>query len=193
MNAKPRIFAFAGSARKESVNRKLLVQVVEALRREGAEVDLVDLKEHPMPLYDGDLEEEQGIPEVVHGLRRRMKEAQGLLIATPEYNSGYTPLLKNTIDWVSRPAGEDPALAGFTGKVAALVAASPSQYGGLRSLAALRTLLENLGVRVVPGQVALAKAYEKFDEEGHLLDAEEREAVARLARELMEALTPVTA
>lgn len=188
MNHKPRIFAFAGSARKDSLNRRLLLEAVEAARRAGAEVDLVDLAEFPLPLYDGDLEEQHGVPAAALELRRRMSEAQALLIASPEYNSSYSALLKNTIDWVSRPVAGAPPLAAFAGKWAALVSASPSQFGGIRGLTALRTLLENMRVQVLPGQVALGTAHEQFDGKGRLVDAEQRESLSRLAHELVSSL-----
>lgn len=188
MNPKPRIFAFAGSARKDSLNRRLLLEAVEAARQAGADVDLVDLAEYPLPLYDGDLEEQHGIPAAAVELRRRMAEAQALLIASPEHNSSYSALLKNTIDWISRPVAGDPPLAAFAGKQAALVSASPGQFGGLRGLTALRTLLENMRVHVVAGQFALGKAHEQFDGHGRLVDAGQRAGLARLARELVDSL-----
>lgn len=185
-----RIFAVAGSTRRDSLNRKLLREAVEAARQAGARLDLVDLNEYPLPFYDGDLEERSGHAAAVRELRARMKQADVLMIASPEYNSSYSAVLKNTLDWVSRPTAEDPVCAAFQGKTVGLLAASPSPYGGIRGLAALRTLLENMGCQVVPGQVALAVAHEKFDEQGRLAEGSDREAVTAFVSGLLAAVTP---
>src|SRR3954467_13856744 len=115
----PRILAFSGSARRESLNKKLLAAVVAATRAAGGEVTLVDLNDLPMPLYHGDLEDASGLPANAQKMVELIAQHQAVLIASPEYNSQMTPLLKNTIDWVTR-ADENP----FRGKVAAVVSAS---------------------------------------------------------------------
>jgi chromate reductase, NAD(P)H dehydrogenase (quinone) len=185
----PRILAFAGSARRASFNRLLIDVAARFAREAGAEVTLVDLRDFPMPLYDGDLEASSGIPEPALTLKALMREHHGFLIAAPEFNSSITPLLKNTIDWCSRRAGDEPALVCYTGKVAGLLAASPGALGGLRGLVTVRSILSNIGVVVVPQQFALSKANEAFDANGALKDdrqaAQVRDvasAVARLAR-----------
>src|SRR4051812_26801189 len=104
----PRILAFAGSLRKESLNKKLLRIAASAARAAGAEVTLIDLKDHPLPIFDQDLETAQGMPENGARLKTLFAEHDGLLIASPEYNSSFTAVLKNTIDWVSRPAPGEP-------------------------------------------------------------------------------------
>lgn len=187
---KPRLFAVAGSTRRDSLNRKLLLEAAEAARQSGAEVDLVDLNDYPLPFYDGDLEQRSGHAAAVRELRERMKRADVLMIASPEYNSSYPAVLKNAIDWVSRACGEDPMGVAFQGRTFGIMAASPSQYGGLRGLTALRTLLENMGSKVVAGQVALASAHQKFDEQGRLVDEGDRAAVKALVAELL-ATVPV--
>src|SRR5215204_5803529 len=116
----PCILAFSGSARRGSLNKKLLAVVVAATREAGAEVTLLDFRELPIPLYDGDLEDAQGLPANAQKLVDLITQHQGLLIASPEYNSQMTPLLKNAIDWCTR-ADENP----LQGKVAAVVSASP--------------------------------------------------------------------
>ena len=182
----PRILAFSGSARRDSLNKKVLSVAVLGAREAGAEVTLVDLREWPMPLYDGDLEAEQGLSETVKGFKRLMKEHDGLLLACPEYNSSITPLLKNTIDWCSRQEPGEKPLECFDGKVAGLVSASAGALGGLRGLVVVRMCLGNIRVHVIPDQVAVSQAHEAFDDGGSLKDAKRQAAVmavgARLAQ-----------
>lgn len=181
MSAPIRILAFAGSARKDSLNRKLLVAAARAVEAAGTAVTLIDLNDYTLPLYHGDLEDAQGLPENAQRLLTLMQEHAGLLIASPEYNSQLTPLLKNTLDWLSR-ADADP----FEGKVAAVVAASPGALGGARSLQHARQLLLNLGCQVVPAQCILPKAHEAFDDAGELRDARAQKSVDVLATQLVE-------
>ncbi|MFI5356533.1 MAG: NADPH-dependent FMN reductase [Opitutales bacterium] len=178
---RPRILAFAGSARRESLNRKLLAVAVEAVRAAGGDVTLVDLNELALPLYHGDLEDAEGLPANAVRLIELVQTHPGLLVASPEYNSFITPLLKNTIDWISR-ADENP----FTGKVAAVVSASPGQLGGARSMQHARHLLLHLGCHVVPAQCMLPRAHEAFDEAGRLKDPRSQKSVDALARQLVE-------
>src|SRR5215471_4093780 len=138
---KPRILAFAGSLRRESFNKKLVPIAVKGAREAGAEVTLIDLKDFPLPLFDQDLEAEQGMPQNGAKLKRLFIEHDGLLISSPEYNSSITGVLKNAIDWVSRPAPDEPSLVAFRGKVATLMSASPGALGGLRGLVHLRSIL----------------------------------------------------
>ena len=186
MTATPRILAFAGSARQASFNKKLVRVAAEGARAAGAEVTIVDLRDLPMPLYDGDLEEREGIPENALELMRLLREHDGLLLACPEYNSSITPLLKNAIDWASRAAEGEQPLACFKGKVAGLVAASPGGFGGLRGLVTVRSILGNIGVLVVPEQVAVSKAHEAFDGDGNLANERQLAAVENVGRRVAE-------
>ncbi len=181
-----KILAFAGSARTESWNKKLARAGAEYARDHGAEVTFIDLRDYTMPLYDGDLEAAQGIPEAAGRLRALMQEHDGLLLACPEYNSSITPLLKNTIDWVSRPADGVPSLVAFQGKVAALSSASPGGLGGMRGLVHVRSILGNIGVLVVPSQVAVPKAHEAFAADGSIADEHVAKKMSGLARELVD-------
>jgi NAD(P)H-dependent FMN reductase len=183
--AAPKILAFAGSTRAGSFNRMLLRPAVEAARRAGGEVTEIDLRDFPLPLYDGDLEAREGLPENAHRLRAMFRAHRGLLIASPEYNSSVSGVLKNAIDWVSRPQPGEPPLACFQGKVAALLSASTGALGGVRGLAALRSILGNIKVLVLPDQVTVPQAAEAFTPEGALRDPKRREAVERLAAELV--------
>ncbi len=182
-----RILAFAGSARRESFNKKLLAVAVAAVRRAGVEITRVDLNDLPMPLYHGDLEDEQGIPENALKLIALIREHAGLLIASPEYNSYFTPLLKNTIDWCTR-ADDDP----FPGKIAAVISASPGQYGGVRSATHVRALLLHLGCHILPAQCNLSRAREAFDENGALKDPRSLEKVHAVAQQLVSMSTRLT-
>ncbi len=186
METVPKILALAGSARRDSVNRKLLHCAVALAREAGAEVTEIDLAEYPMPLYDGDWEDVNGLPEAAKRLKALMIAHDGFLIASPEYNSSITPLLKNTIDWCSRAESDaEPVLQAYEGKKAALLAASPGNLGGLRALRHVREILGNIGVYVVPAQYALSQAYQAFDEQGALTDARAVKALRRVVDQLV--------
>ncbi|WP_395743478.1 NADPH-dependent FMN reductase [Prosthecobacter sp.] len=181
----PKILAFAGSTRTGSYNKKLVHFAAEAARAAGAEVTLVDLRDYAMPLFDEDLEEAQGLPENAKKLKALFREHDALLISAPEYNSSITAVLKNTIDWVSRAETDDePALVAYKGKAAALISASPGALGGLRGLVHVRAILGNLGVMVLPEQVAVPKAHEAFDEQGTLKDERTARQVTNVAQAL---------
>lgn len=186
--SKPRILAFAGSARKDSFNARLVRAAAEGARNKGAEVTVLDLKDYPLPLFDQDLEQEQGTPENAAKLKQLFLDHDGLLIASPEYNSSITPLLKNTIDWVSRAAEGEAPLAAYRGKVAALMATSPGGLGGLRGLVHVRSILSNIGVIVLPDQTAIPNAFEVFDDDGRISDEKQRAKVERLGEAVAETL-----
>jgi len=179
----PKILAFAGSSRRDSFNKKLVKIAAEGARLAGAEVTYVDFKDLPMPLFDEDLEAE-GIPENVKTFKALMKAHQGLLIACPEYNSSITPLLKNAIDWASRPEPGEPGLACFRDKVAVIMSVSPGAFGGLRGLVHVRAILGNIGVLVLPNQKGIAKAHEAFDENGQLKDKQQQQEIHQLGNKL---------
>jgi NAD(P)H-dependent FMN reductase len=184
MSEQPKILAFAGSARRDSLNRALAGLLAGAVRAEGMACTVLELSDYPLPLYDGDLEAAEGLPANVHTLRQIFMAHQGLLIASPEYNSSISPLLKNVIDWVSRSPGGEPGLAPYEGKVAALGAASPGALGGLRGLVTLRSILGNIGVTVLPQQVALPHADRFLPGELDGLEPAQARRVAALAAAL---------
>lgn len=188
-----RILAFSGSARGESFNQRLVESAARMAGELGADVTVINLRDFPMPLMNQDLEREQGPPREALRLKSLLVAHDGLLIAAPEYNSSITPLLKNTLDWVSRRVGDEPPMAAYRGKVAALLSASPGRLGGLRGLVHLRAVLNNLGVLVLPGQVSISSAAAAFDAGGELANDADRRRVAELVREflaVLERLTP---
>lgn len=180
-----KILAFAGSARRDSFNRKLIRIAVDGARAGGGEVTLLDLADYPMPLYDGDLEASDGLPANAVKLRQIFGAHSALLIASPEYNSSVSPLLKNTIDWVSRPTKDEAGLKYISGKVAGLVAASPGALGGLRGLVHVRAILGNIGVTVIPQQHAVSGAANAFDGD-KLKDEGQTKAVMAVGQKLAE-------
>ena len=184
----PRILAFAGSTRKDSFNKKLVPIAAEAARAGGVEVTVIDLKDYPLPLFDEDLEATEGTPPNAAKLKSLLVEHDGLLVASPEYNSSITAVLKNAIDWASRPAKGEPPLVAFRGKVAALMSASPGALGGLRGLVHVRSILGNIGVIVLPDQVVIPTANEAFSDNGAIIDARQREKVKALGTQLVQML-----
>ena len=194
MTNPPKILAFAGSTREASFNKKLVQIAAEGARAAGAEVTYIDdLRDLPMPLYDGDLETKQGLPENVQQFKQLMIAHRGLLIASPEYNSSITGVLKNAIDWASRSLPGEPMLASFKDKVAALMSASPGALGGLRGLTHVRSILSNIGVLVLPEQQTISKAFEAFDGDGKLKDPKQQEAVEQLGSKLATVIAKLEA
>jgi NAD(P)H-dependent FMN reductase len=189
----PKILAFAGSAREASYNKTLVKIAAEGARAAGAEVTYIDLRDLPMPLFDEDLEAKEGIPTHAKTFKQLMIAHQGLLIAAPEYNSSITPLLKNAIDWASRPEPGESMLACFKDKVAILMSASPGALGGLRGLTHVRSILSSIGVLVLPDQKAISKAYEAFDPDGKLKDSMQQTAVEQLGNKLTTVLAKLIA
>lgn len=188
MSTPSRILALCGSSRRDSVNAKLLAVAVAAARAAGAEVTQVDLNAWPLPLYNGDLEDRDGLPEPAAKLAELAAGHQALLVASPEYNGFITPLLKNTLDWMSR-AEPDP----FAGKVAAVVSASPGALGGMKSQILAKQLLGNLGCFVIPAACTLPRAHEAFAPDGALKDARAAKAVEALVAQLVETTRKLTA
>jgi chromate reductase len=164
-----KILALSGSSRRESLNSRILEIAVSGARARGAEVTVASLADHELPVYEADWEAEHGLPEAARNLQTLVAENHGLLIASPEHNGGYTTLLKNGIDWISRPDDyfrHRPPV--FPGKVASIISASSHQEGGVRSVIALQMVMQRLGVLVIPSQFSLGFAHHAFDAEGRL-------------------------
>ena len=179
----PKILVFAGSIRTGSFNARLAALAAKELVRAEADVSLISLSDYPLPIYDGDFEAKSGPPETAQKLKRAFCAHHGIFIASPEYNASLTPLLKNTIDWISRVReGKEPALAAFRERVFALGAASNGTYGGMRSLIAVRHVLElGCGALVIPEQIAVRGAAQAFDDMDELRD----EALAALLKRVV--------
>jgi NAD(P)H-dependent FMN reductase len=184
-----KLLFFAGSAREASFNKRLARLGAEIAEANGLAATFADLGDYPMPLYDADLQALDGIPDNARKFEALMKVHTGVFIACPEYNASITPLLKNTLDWVSRikTEGEEP-LAVYKTRVFALGSASPGGMGGLRGVNTVRTTLElGLGALVLPDQFAVPKAGEAFEESGHLKNKDSQESFKRLIQKLARA------
>jgi NAD(P)H-dependent FMN reductase len=184
-----RLLFLAGSAREGSYNKRLARLGAMIAEANGISATFADLGDYPMPVYDADLQAREGIPENAAKLEALMRVHTGVFIACPEYNASITPLLKNSLDWVSRIRHEDEEpLAVFKTRVFALGSASPGGMGGLRGLNTVRAVLElGLGALVLPDQFAVPRAGEAFEEDGHLKNKEQQHTFNSLIQKLARA------
>ena len=177
-----RLLFFAGSAREGSHNKKLARLGQKIAEANGIEAVFADLADYHMPIYHGDLENDEGVPERARAFKALLEEYDGVMIVTPEYNASVPPLLKNTIDWLSRVKDEPDV---FKTRVFAISGASPGYYGAMRSLLTLRQILSaGLGALVIPQQMALPRAVQAFEDDGSLKD----EAQQKMFAGVVEAL-----
>lgn len=183
--AETRVLAFSGSTRTDSVNKKLLVEASSIARKSGAVVTIVDLRDLPMPFYDADLEVSEGMPANAKRLRQLMIESQVVLIASPEYNSSVSAILKNALDWASRSEQGGPSSDAFKGKKFVLMSASPGQGGGVRGLVHLQNIIENVGGTVMPQKVSIPSSYSAFDEQGNLKDQKQKSDLENLVKQAL--------
>jgi len=189
LHTEPRLLFFAGSAREKSFNKRLAKLGAAIAEANGIAATFADLADYPMPIYNGDLEAREGVPENARKLKALMGVHTGIFIASPEYNASFSPLLKNTIDWIShtRDEGEAP-MEVFKTRVFALGAASPGGMGGLRGLSQFRLVLElGIGALVLPDQFAVPRALEAFEESGHLKNKDSQEQFKKLIQKLARA------
>ncbi len=184
-----RILVIPGATRTDAFSKKLARAASKLVEQAGSVPTLIDLRDYAMPLYDGDLETKEGLPEGTVRLRGVMKQHDALLFATPEYNSSIPAVLKNTIDWLSRPYAAERGVSVFDNKVAALLSSSPGALGGLRGLVHLRQILMNLGVLVITEQFALGSAGSAFSPDGSLVDAKQSATVQKIAQRLAHVAT----
>ncbi|EPJ48663.1 MAG: NADPH-dependent FMN reductase [Osedax symbiont Rs1] len=183
-----KILAFSGSSRIGSCNQKMLEIAAAGARQAGAEVTVVNLADYVMPIYNQDLEA-QAFPEAARAFKKLITEHDGLLIASPEYNSAYSALLKNAIDWASRPTFDNEiSLSAYRGKFAIIMAASPGGLGGMRGLVSLRMLLSNMNVNVLASQVTLGAALQAFNADGSMVDEQKQQSIEALGQELSKLL-----
>ena len=182
-----KILVIPGSLRTGSLNAKLAAAAAYEFVQADAEVTRISLGDFPLPIYDGDLQTKSGVPKSAINLKRMMSAHDGVVIVTPEYNSSVPPLLKNTIDWVSRvhDAHENRGEV-FRQRPFAIAAASESRLGGTRALAALRLILSACQATVIPNQLALSFAEQAYDDMDRLKHHADIEAMRALVRQLID-------
>ena len=156
-----KILGFAGSLRSGSFNKKALRVALQGAKEAGAKIEELDLRELNVPLYDGDVEAKEGLPKSVKILKKKIEEADALLIAAPEYNNSMSGVLKNVIDWASRKGEEGTNV--FNDKPTALITASPGRFGGLKAAIAFRPVARTLGMQLMNEEVQVANAGDVFE------------------------------
>lgn len=181
-----RILGISGSLRAGSFNTALL-RAAQRLAPEGVTIEIATL--HGIPLYDGDEETASGIPAAVEALKARIQASDALLLATPEYNNGIPGVVKNGIDWLSRPASGIPAL--FGGKPLALMGASPGGFGTLLSQTAWLPVMKTLGVRLWPGRsLTLSRAHQAMGADGEIADEAALKTIGEFVAAYAASLAP---
>ncbi|MFD0916788.1 NADPH-dependent FMN reductase [Pseudahrensia aquimaris] len=178
----PKILVIPGSHRASSINAQLGATIVRQLEKDGASATLVSLADYPMPIYDGDWEEENGAPEGAKKLAALMSEHQGVVFVCPEYNASITPLLKNTLDWLSRDVGCKP----YAGRAFALASCSPGALGGIRGLSHMRDVFINVGADAIPAQLCVGPAGSAFDDDGNLTNERQISLLQNMSAKLIE-------
>jgi chromate reductase len=182
-----KILVIPGSLRTGSLNARLAAAIAYQFVQAGTEVTRISLADFPLPIYDGDLQSRSGVPKNAVNLKRMIGAHHGVLIVTPEYNSSVPPLVKNTIDWVTRVQDSQESRGQvFRERAFAIAAASESRLGGMRSLAALRLILTACHATVIPNQLALSFAGEAYDDMDRLKHPADIEALNALVRQLID-------
>ena len=192
MTRSPKILAFAGSLREHALSKRVLKIAIKGAEKVGAEVTYVDLRDYPMPIYNLDDHERNGFDEMALAFQGLLVQHDGFLIASPEYNGSLPAALKNVIDWASRPSDKYPRSTVFSGKFAAMMSSSPGSLGGVRSLSHLRGVLTSISVNVLPQEIAVPFAEEKFvgdDEE--MIDEAMKARLEELGGLLVEMLKKI--
>jgi NAD(P)H-dependent FMN reductase len=183
----PKILVFAGSIRTNAFSIRTADAAMKELALQGAEITRISLADYPLPIMDQDLEREKGVPENAVRLGRMIAAHDGVLIASPEYNSSIPPLLKNSLDWVSRIRRDNGrSFAPLSGKVFGLCSSSDSSFGGARGLYHLRAVLMACRAEIITPQCSVARASEAFDEEGGFRDERLRQSMETVCRTLIE-------
>jgi len=183
----PRILVFAGSIRTGAYSGRTADAAQKELAIQGAEVTRISLADYPLPLMDQDLEREKGIPENAMKLARLIAAHDAVLICTPEYNGSIPPLVKNTIDWVSRVHKDGgKSLSPYPGKVVGICSSSNGQFAGIRSANHLRAVLAHIGMEVIAPQVSVPHGAEAFDDAGNFNEERLRKGMTRLCKTLIE-------
>lgn len=185
LSADIQVLAFSGSTREESTNKKLINEAAALASQMGANVTLIDLRDFPMPFYDGDVEETEGMPENAKKFRELVKQSDVILIASPNYNGSFSGVLKNVLDWASRSEEGDEARDVFQNKKFAIMSASPGKTGGVGGLTHLRTVLEKLRGKVIPQQVGIPYSSTAFDSYGKIISPEQQSELEALIRAVL--------
>ena len=184
----PKIFAFAGSTRKDSVNKRLAKIAILAADKAGAETTFIDLHDYNMPLYSEDLLAEHGMPDGVIAFKEMLKNHNGFLISSPEYNGSLTGTLKNAIDWATIKADGEERMACWNGKIAGLLSASPGGLGGIRGLHHLRTILAGIGTFVLPNHLAVGNSTTNLQNDEQITDEKLQQQVENLSIEMVRVI-----
>ena len=184
-----KILAFAGSLREHAYTKRVLNVAAEGARKAGAEVTVIDLRDFPMPIFNADEYKTPFDPNAAR-LQDLLAAHDGLLIASPEYNGSIPGGLKNVIDWASRPSPKyEKSVQVFKGKTAAIMSASPGSFGGIRCLAHLRSILSIMFVNVLPVEIAVTFAHDKFDGDGgEMADEKTKKILEDLGASLVKIL-----
>lgn len=180
-----RVLVFAGSLRAASLNKKLARIAADLVGKAGAEATFVDLKDFPLPVYDGDVESATGLPANARKLKDLFIAHDAFIIACPEYNAGVTGALKNAIDWVSRQDGDESGVVPYDGKVVGLCSAAGGVFFGIRAMEMLRAILMNLGCLVVPKRLGVPRASQAFDANDRLADAGQVATLAAMVEQVV--------
>tara|TARA_R110002072_G_scaffold109160_1_gene236257 strand:+ start:21203 stop:21772 length:570 start_codon:yes stop_codon:yes gene_type:complete len=183
-----KLLVIPGSTRRAAFSKQLARAIVGSAPS-GTEITIADLSDFAMPMYDGDLEEAEGLPESAIKLREVVKQHDALLFVSPEYNASIPAVLKNTIDWLSRPYAPEPKVSVWAGKVAGLLSSSPGALGGMRGLVHLRQILMNVGMQVVTEQFALGTAHEAFAADGSLKSDRQQAGVDKVVASVVRIAT----
>ena len=182
-----KILVIPASLRMGSHNVRLAAAAAHQFAQAGAEVTRISLADSPLPIYDGDLQAKSGVPKNAINLKRMIGAHHGVLLVTPEYNSSVPPLLKNTIDWITRVQDTQEVRGQvFRERPFAIAAASESRLGGTRALAALRLILSACQATVIPNQFALSFADQAYDDMDRLKNPADIEALFALVKQLIE-------
>lgn len=184
----PKVLAFAGSTRTDSVNKRLAKIALHAAEKAGAETTFLDLADYDMPLYSDDLLATQGMPDSVVGFKEMLKSHNGFLITSPEYNGSLTGVLKNAIDWATVKAEGEERMACWDGKIVGILSASPGGLGGIRGLHHLRTILAGIGAFVLPNHLAVGKSTANLQNDMQITDERLQDQLVNLSNEMVRVI-----
>ena len=190
MISQPKILAFAGSLRKHAFSKRVVKTALKGAEQAGADVTFIDLGDYPLPLYNPDDHEALGFHQNALSLQNLMAQHEGFLIASPEYNGSLSAVLKNTIDWASRKSDQYEMGQVFAGKVAAIMTSSPGSLGGIRALTHLRGVLTAVRLIVLPQEISVPFAGNKFNgDEEEMIDEKVRRNLESLGAGLVAMLS----